>query len=61
MKYRCQICERDIDDFASITHIKSEEYLLQLIQKDHPEWSHEEKTCHQCLEYYRKMVKDAEI
>lgn len=61
MKYRCQICERDIDEFASISHIKSEEYLLKLIQKDHPEWKSEEKTCHQCLEYYRKMIKDAEI
>ena len=61
MKYKCQICEREIDDFASIAHIKAEEYLMQLILKDHPEWKKNAQTCHECLEYYRKLVKDAEI
>lgn len=61
MKYRCQICERDIDDFASIAHIKAEEYLLGLIQRDHPEWAADKKTCHRCIDYYRKLVKENEI
>jgi len=61
MKYKCQICDREIDDFASITHIKAEEYIIDLIRRDHPEWKEEEKTCHKCVEYYRKLVKEAEI
>lgn len=61
MKYRCQICDRDIDDFASIAHIKAEEYLIDLIRKNHPEWKEDDKTCHKCIEYYRKLVKQAEI
>lgn len=60
-KYRCQICDREIDDFASITHIKAEEYLINLIRKAHPEWKESDKTCHKCVEYYRKLIKDAEI
>lgn len=63
MKYTCHICGREIDDFASIAHVKSEEYLLELIRKDHPEWGKTKgsKACHDCIEYYRKLVKDAEI
>ncbi|HNX81623.1 MAG TPA: hypothetical protein PKL77_05705 [Candidatus Omnitrophota bacterium] len=61
MKYRCQICERDIDDFASISHIKAEEYIIELIRRDHPEWKETAGTCKKCLEYYRKLVKDTEI
>lgn len=61
MKYKCQICDREIDDFVSIPHIKSEEYLLDLILKDHPEWHEKSKTCHKCVEYYRKLVKENEI
>jgi hypothetical protein len=61
MKYRCQICERDIDEFVSIAHIKAEEYIMSLILRDHPEWVEDKLTCHKCLEYYRKLVKDAEI
>ncbi|MFA5090351.1 MAG: hypothetical protein WC510_04890 [Candidatus Omnitrophota bacterium] len=61
MKYRCQICDRDIDDFVGIAHIKAEEYLLKLIQRDHPEWRKEGKTCHKCVEYYRKLINEAEL
>lgn len=61
MKYKCQICERQIDDFASIAHIKAEEYLMDLIHKDHPEWKKDGKTCHECVDYYRKLVKESEI
>ena len=61
MKYKCKICEREIDEFASIAHIKAEEYLLGLIRRDHPEWKESDKTCHNCLDYYRKLVKETEI
>lgn len=61
MKYKCQICERQIDDFASIAHVKAEEYLMELIRKDHPEWKKDAKTCNECVDYYRKLVKESEI
>lgn len=61
MKYRCQICERDIDEFASIAHIKAEEYIIGLIRRDHPEWKEQDKTCHKCLEYYRKLIREGEV
>lgn len=61
MKYKCQLCDREIDDFASIAHIKAEEYLIDLIKKDHPEWTLDDKTCHKCIDYYRKLVKETEI
>lgn len=60
-KYRCQICDRDIDEFASLAHIRAEEYLIDLIQRDHPEWKHDHNTCHECIEYYRKLVKENEV
>ena len=61
MKYRCQLCDRDIDEFASLAHIKAEEYLIELIRKDHPEWHEKKRTCHKCFEYYKKLVKETEI
>jgi hypothetical protein len=61
MTHKCQICDREIDDFASIAHVKAEEYLIELILKDHPEWREKDKTCLKCVEYYRKLVKETEI
>ncbi|MFC1709341.1 hypothetical protein ACFL2J_04720 [Candidatus Omnitrophota bacterium] len=60
-KYVCQICAREVDESIALTHVKTEEYLLELIRKDHPEWKTENGTCHECVDYYRKLVKKAEI
>jgi len=61
MKYKCQICEREIDDYLSLAHVKAEEYLIKLILRDHPEWKDDHKACYKCIEYYRKLVKETEI
>jgi len=59
--YQCQICRRAIHTEHAIEHIKAEEYIINLIKKDHPKWQHKGPTCEDCLQYYRKLVKDAEI
>jgi hypothetical protein len=61
MKHKCQVCNRDIDDVVGMAHAKAEEYLLNLIRRDHPEWKETEATCPKCLEYYRRLVKETEI
>jgi hypothetical protein len=45
----------------AIEHIKTEEYLMGLISKDHPKWSKKDPVCQECIDYYRKLVEDAEI
>ncbi len=60
-KHKCQICARDIDDAVGLAHIKAEEYILELIRRDHPEWDKEKGTCNLCIEYYRELVKRTEI
>jgi DNA-directed RNA polymerase subunit RPC12/RpoP len=61
MKYKCQICDREIDDFVALSHIKTEEYLMKLILKDHPEWHEKNPTCLKCITYYRKLINDSEV
>ena len=61
MKYKCQLCDREIDDFVAIAHIKAEEYLIDLIRRDHPEWKEDKKTCHKCIDYYHRLVRESEI
>ena len=59
--YICQICNREIDENTALTHIKTEEYLLGLIKKDHPEWKENDSACPQCVAYYRELIKKAKI
>lgn len=60
-KYKCQICERMIHEEHSLEHAKAEEYLINLIKKDHPKWDQKDSACPECIEYYRKLIKQSEI
>jgi len=60
-KYKCQICGRMIHEAHSLEHAKTEEYLLDLIRKDHPKWKQKDSACRECIEYYRKLINQAEI
>jgi len=60
-EYKCRICGRIIKENHALEHVQAEEYLIGLIQKDHPGWKDDTPTCKKCLEYYRKLVKDADI
>lgn len=59
--YICQICNRGIDNSIALTHVKTEEYLLGLIKKDHPEWKETDGACPECINYYRELIKKAKI
>lgn len=59
--YVCQICLRPVDEADALTHVKAEEYLLELILKDHPEWKEENATCPRCIGYYRELKVKAKI
>ena len=60
-RYKCQICGRMILEVHSLEHAKAEEYLLELIKKDHPQWNQKDLTCPECIEYYRKLIVQTEI
>ncbi|MDD5018853.1 MAG: hypothetical protein PHH75_01595 [Candidatus Omnitrophica bacterium] len=55
--YICRICNRRVDETIALTHVKTEEYLLELIRKDHPEWKEEHGACPKCIDYYRQLIK----
>lgn len=59
--YVCSICNRPVNEASALTHVKAEEYLLGLIKKDHPEWKEGEGTCPACIDYYRELIKKAQI
>ncbi len=60
-KYKCQICSRMIHEEQALEHVKAEEYLINLIRRDHPQWEHRGPTCPECINYYRRLVNEAEI
>jgi len=59
--YVCPICNRIVNEARALTHVKAEEYLLGLIKKDHPEWKESGGACPDCIAYYRRLIKEANI
>ncbi|MGE5280356.1 MAG: hypothetical protein ACM3L6_06410 [Deltaproteobacteria bacterium] len=59
--YVCSICNRNVKEEHALAHVKAEEYLITLIKKDHPEWKESGGSCPQCLDYYRKLVRETDV
>lgn len=57
MTDRCPRCGRDIRVPMLLAHAKAEEYLIELIKRDHPEWVQPDGTCRRCKLYYRVLAK----
>ncbi|EGG99031.1 hypothetical protein imdm_1599 [gamma proteobacterium IMCC2047] len=47
----CPLCRKSTD---SIEHI-TEQWLLEEIRKEHPEWVEENGLCTKCIAYYRNL------
>ncbi len=51
MMQRCSLCGKQAD----IVHIEAEQYILDVIKKDHPEWVNKNGSCKACMDYYKKL------
>lgn len=54
---RCPRCGKTIEAPLLLAHAKAEEYLIELIKRDHPEWVRPDGRCPRCNIYYRLLAK----
>ncbi len=47
----CGLCGHDSPNLSQI----AEDYVLDLIRRDHPEWVRENGACPECLAYYSSL------
>ncbi len=47
----CTLCEKQTDTL----HQVAEQYLLDLIQTEHPEWVKQDGSCEACIAYYKGL------
>lgn len=53
----CSLCEKNTD---SLSHI-AEQWLIDKIRADHPDWIANDGACPKCIEYYEKLDKEIEV
>ncbi len=49
----CNVCGDETETLQDI----AEQYVLDLIKKDHPEWVESSGACSKCVEYYKSLSK----
>ena len=51
MTEKCTVCGKETDDLYHI----AEEYLLNVIKEEHPEWIDKDGACMKCVKYYNAL------
>lgn len=56
MDYKCGVCGEKVEgDLISFKN-HTEDHILDIMKKDHPQWVDENGVCRKCLDYYRKQL-----
>ena len=53
----CELCGRETDSLYHIT----EQVVLDMIRKEHPEWIESNGACPRCLGYYESLTDAVQI
>ena len=51
----CSICGMDVPAASLEIHRLAEEYILERIRVEHPEWVEADGACPKCLEFYEAL------
>jgi len=55
--YHCSVCGKAVSNDLEILIEHTEEHIVDIIKKKHPEWIEKDGVCQKCVEYYRKQLK----
>ncbi len=55
--YQCSVCGKSVSNDLKILIQHTEEHIVDIIKKKHPEWIEKDGVCQKCVEYYRKQLK----
>jgi len=56
-KQNCSLCNYESGRISII----AEEWLIEEIKKDHPEWTGENGICLRCLDYYYNLLDNVQV
>lgn len=56
MDYLCPVCNKNLLRELSVIIPHTEEHIMELIKKDHPDWIEDDGICRKCYEYYKKQL-----
>lgn len=55
LRVMCPLCGMELAPESIEIHRLAEEYVLEKIRADHPEWIADDGACPKCVEFYRAL------
>ena len=56
MDYICPVCGEHLKRELDVVIPHTEEHIIDLIKKDHPDWVEKDGMCKICYDYYKKQL-----
>ena len=56
MDFICPVCKKAISRDLSVVITHTEEHIVNIIKKKHPDWVEKDGLCKRCHEYYKKQL-----
>jgi len=54
----CPLCGEEVSQDIFQAHFQAEQYVLDRIVQEHPEWKESDGGCKKCMEYYKELAKE---
>ncbi len=56
----CPLCGESVDDASKVVHREIDEWLLQLVLQDHPDWKQSDGACGKCWKDIARLKREAD-
>lgn len=56
VEFICPTCKEKMVRDLSIIIPHTEEHIVEIIKRRHPDWAKEDGVCKRCYEYYKKQL-----
>jgi hypothetical protein len=57
MDYHCSVCGKNIKEGTTVYIKHTEQHIVDIIKKKHPDWATENGLCQKCFDYYQREMK----
>ena len=55
MKKQCPICQHTVEEDTIRICQEAQDWIIDAIRHQHPDWVKSDGTCSKCLDYYRRL------
>ena len=57
MQYQCSVCQKAIEGDMAVYMDHTQNHIMDLVKRDHPQWVQSDGLCKPCYEYYKAEIE----